>query len=59
MIEQEIKANAPDGATHYDDSADYYVVKENSVVEIWTGEKWRAPVFNWDDELRLGIIKPL
>ena len=55
----DIKQNAPSGATHYDDNGDYYVVEENSVIKIWTGEKWRTPIFEWDDELRSGIIKPL
>ena len=41
-----IKQSAPDSATHYDDGGDYYMVEESSVVEIWTGEKWRTPIFD-------------
>ena len=59
MTKDEIKQNAPSGATHYDNGGDYYVIEENSVVKIWTGEKWRTPIFDWDDELRSGTIKPL
>lgn len=58
----EIRKNKPDGSTHYSGSVhypDYYQVVENHVDKIWTGEKWRTPVFDWDDELRSGEIKPL
>lgn len=62
MTLDEIRKNKPEGATHYSGSMndpDYFKVISSHVDKIWTGEKWRTCVFDWNDELRNGEIKPL
>ena len=59
MTPQQIKDNAPDGATHYDSSGDYWKVISRSESYFTYDGGWIRYAFDCHVDIRNGCIKPL
>lgn len=60
MTPQQIKANAPEGATHYDKSGDYWKVVSN-YESYFTANRidWIRYAFPCNVDIKNGFIKPI
>jgi hypothetical protein len=60
MTPQQIKENAPQGATHYDKSGDYWkVISNHESYFTEDGIEWTRYLFPCDVDIKNGDIKPL
>ena len=60
MTIDEIRKNAPVGATHYDKSGDYWkVISNHESYFTEDGIKWIRYSFHCDVDIKNGYIKPL
>lgn len=55
----DIKKNAPYGATHYDESGDYWKVIDDLESYFTDGGNWVRYAFPCYVDIRNGFIKPL
>lgn len=59
MTPQEIKDNAPEGATHYDISGDYWKIISDKESYFKISSGWIRYAFPCYEEIISGYIKPL
>lgn len=59
MTIEEIRKGAPEGATHYDDSGDYWRVIDDLDSYFTDGDKWVRHAFPCYVDIKNGFIKPL
>ena len=59
MTIEEIRNRAPEGATHYDDSGDYWIIKNNYEAYFTDGSRWIRYAFPVQIDIDSGYIKPL
>lgn len=55
----EIRANKPEGATHYDKGGDYWKVVSNKESYFHYENMWVRYAFDHNEDMKQGLIKPL